>query len=326
VKDNDGQESNPDTANLRILNALPTATLTGVPSGSIPPSTVFTVAFGGHDNDENNKNIVAGELSLDGAILANITPGGTYDITAPSSEGNYQIMYKVQDDEGTWSLPATETLTVSSGVTYTITASTGNGGQISPSGTTQVNLGASQTYSITPNAGYHISDVLVDGSSVGAVTSYSFTNVTADHTIAATFAIDIYSITASAGNGGQISPSGTKQVDSGGSLTYSISPNAGYHISDVLVDGSSVGAVTSYTFTNVTADHTIAATFTESEPYHPADTDSDYVISMLEILGYIDQWAVGNVSMLEVLEGIDLWAAGHYYWDPVDEKFKPGEP
>jgi len=60
-------------------------------------------------------------------------------------------------------------------------------------------------------------------------------------------------------------------------------------------------------------------------PYHSADPDNDNVISMLEILGYIDQWALGNVSMLEVLEGIDLWAAGHYYWDPVDEKFKPGE-
>jgi len=59
--------------------------------------------------------------------------------------------------------------------------------------------------------------------------------------------------------------------------------------------------------------------------YHPADTNSDYVISMLEILGYIDQWAVGNVSMLEVLEAIDLWAAGSYYWDPADGKFKPGE-
>ena len=59
--------------------------------------------------------------------------------------------------------------------------------------------------------------------------------------------------------------------------------------------------------------------------YHPADTLNDYVISMLEILGYIDKWAIGNVSMLEVLEGIDLWAAGQYYWDPVDGKFKPGE-
>ena len=59
---------------------------------------------------------------------------------------------------------------------------------------------------------------------------------------------------------------------------------------------------------------------------HPADTNCDNVISILDILGYIDQWAVGDVTILEVLEGIDLWAAGSYYWDPSDGKFKPGEP
>lgn len=59
--------------------------------------------------------------------------------------------------------------------------------------------------------------------------------------------------------------------------------------------------------------------------YHPADLNNDYVISMLEILGYIDLWAVGNITMLEVLEGIDLWAAGHYYWDESEQKFKQGE-
>lgn len=58
--------------------------------------------------------------------------------------------------------------------------------------------------------------------------------------------------------------------------------------------------------------------------YHPADNNSDYVISMLEILGYIDKWAVGDITMLEVLEGIDLWAAGSYYWDESEQKFKPG--
>jgi len=56
---------------------------------------------------------------------------------------------------------------------------------------------------------------------------------------------------------------------------------------------------------------------------HPADKDCDKVIDMLEILGYIDQWAVGDVSMLEVLEAIDLWAEGHYYCDE-NGNYKPG--
>ena len=73
--------------------------------------------------------------------------------------------------------------------TYTITASAGSRGSISPSGNVTVNHGADKLFTITPDAGYQIDDVLVDGSSVGAVSSYTFTNVTEDHTISATFSL-----------------------------------------------------------------------------------------------------------------------------------------
>ena len=124
-----------------------------------------------------------------------------------------------------------------------------------------MNYGSDQTFTITPAPNYHVADVLVDGVSVGAVTSYTFTDVTANHTIAATFAIDTHTITASAGSNGTISPSGAVSVNYGANQTFTITPAANYHVADVLVDGVSVGAVTSYTFTNVTANHTIAATF-----------------------------------------------------------------
>ena len=70
---------------------------------------------------------------------------------------------------------------------YTITASAGSNGSISPSGNVTVNQGLDKSFTITPDTGYSIDDVLVDGSSVGAVSSYTFTNVTEDHTIYATF-------------------------------------------------------------------------------------------------------------------------------------------
>ena len=111
------------------------------------------------------------------------------------------------------------------------------------------------------HTGYHVADVLVDGSSVGAVTSYNFTNVVANHTISAIFAINTYTITATAGANGSVTPAGVTTVNYGGSQSYAITPATGYHIADVLVDGSSVGAVTSYDFTNVTANHTISASF-----------------------------------------------------------------
>jgi hypothetical protein len=98
------------------------------------------------------------------------------------------------------------------------------------------------------------------------VTSYTFTNVTANHTIAATFAVDTFTVTASAGTNGSISPNGTVTVNRGTSQAFTLTPATGHYVATVTVDGTSVGAVTSYTFTNVTANHTIAASFTPAAP------------------------------------------------------------
>jgi hypothetical protein len=73
-------------------------------------------------------------------------------------------------------------------VNPTISASAGAGGSISPNGSVSVNYGDSQTFNITASADYYIVDVSVNGSSVGAVNSYTFTNVQASNTISATFA------------------------------------------------------------------------------------------------------------------------------------------
>ena len=226
----------------------------------------------------------------------------------------------------------------------TITATAGSGGSISPSGTVNVNYGGSQSFTITPNANYTIDSVVVDGSNAGSVTSYSFTNVTGNHSItvnftavqqnslnvtkagtgsglvssspagiscgadcsevytagtvvtltaapdanstfggwsgactgngactvtmnesksvAATFNTKSLTITATAGSGGSISPSGTVSVNYGGSQSFTITPNANYTIDSVVVDGSNAGAVTSYSFTNVTGNHSITVNFT----------------------------------------------------------------
>jgi hypothetical protein len=73
--------------------------------------------------------------------------------------------------------------------------------------------------------------------------------------------VKVHSITASATSGGSISPSGETLVFEKDSQAYSISPGAGYEVSDVTVDGVSKGAVAAYTFANVTSDHSIRAVF-----------------------------------------------------------------
>jgi hypothetical protein len=145
---------------------------------------------------------------------------------------------------------------------YTLNSAAGGNGSISPSGTVIVNRGTKQTYAIIPSSGYQVSDVVVDGVSVGALSSYTFNYVTANHTISATFkTLKTYTITSSANTGGTIDPSGTTVVNEGAALTYNITASSGYTIDHVLVDNNPVGAVTTYTFSNVSTGHVIQAVF-----------------------------------------------------------------
>ena len=70
---------------------------------------------------------------------------------------------------------------------YTIKATAGTGGSISPSGNVSVREGADQTFTITPDKGYAVSNVKIDGKSIGAVKSYTFENVSRTHTIEVIF-------------------------------------------------------------------------------------------------------------------------------------------
>ncbi len=223
---------------------------------------------------------------------------------------------------------------------FTIQAAAGNGGTISPSGNVPVASGGTQTFSIAPNSGYRIADVKVDGVSAGAISSKTFTNVTSNRTIEASFtatstyslsiakngsgtgnvtsspagssfaagtvvtltatpdgsssfagwsggctgasltcqvtmnsnisvtaAFDLkpntYTLTATAGANGSISPQGVTALNAGESKTFTITPNTGYVIADVLIDGVSQGAISSYTFNTVTANHTVEAGFAQ---------------------------------------------------------------
>jgi alpha-N-arabinofuranosidase len=157
---------------------------------------------------------------------------------------------------------------------YLLSAAAGANGSVDPAGERSVVEGGGQTYSIMPDPGYIIEDVLVDSVSVGAVSSYSFTDVTTNHTLSASFIEDpdavYYSLTAVAGANGSINPAGEVSVLEGFGQTFSITADSGYAIQDVQVDGISVGAVSSYSFTDVTTNHTLSASFVKlPEPGDP---------------------------------------------------------
>jgi hypothetical protein len=208
-----------------------------------------------------------GTISPAGAVL--VTSGATQTFLVTPATGYHTDSVIVDgvrvDSTGSYTfrnVVANHTIRAAFAVNlYTITAVAGSGGAIAPSGSTIVAYNGGQAYTITPNTGYHIVDVVVDGSSIGAVTSYGFTNVAANHTISASFAVNTYALTATAGAGGSITPGGVTSVNYGGNQNYVITPATGYRVSDILVDGVSVGPALSYSFTNVTANHTINASF-----------------------------------------------------------------
>jgi gingipain K len=306
---------------------------------SILPSYTITVNAnnGGTVNPNGTQTVYEGN---DFTFTA--TPNDCYEVASVTVDGNNVNLTNNQYTISNVTANHTVNVTFSQ-LTYTIAATVGNGGTITPAGNTTVNCGESQTYSIAANNGYRINEVTVDGQNMGAIETYTFSNVDANHTISATFiavlTIDVtadaeggsvsptgtqtideggsftftvtpetcyeignvtvngtavtldannqytinnitsnqninvtfnqlsYTITATAGNGGTINP-GTTTVNCGGSQTYTIVPNEGYMISDVTVDGQSVGSVSSYSFTNVTANRTISATFVEIPDNH----------------------------------------------------------
>ncbi len=324
-------------------------------------------------------NVLSGNYS----DLSGLTPGTTYKFRIRAKKGTFYSEYSNIATARTSPLM--------------ITASAGANGSISPNGSVEVITYSSPTFSITPDSGYEVDTVVVDGTNMGAITSYTFNEVYENHTISATFKLHVnkyeaesatlsgganvntnhtgysgagfvdgfyysttaqvsfhvnaeifgnyeialhysagngtstntglyvngvkiknincpatadwntwadkldtvalnagdntieykaessvsscinpdfivltykgeatYTITASAGANGSINPSGSVIVNIGNSPTFTISPNSGYQIDMVTVDGTNQGAITSYTFNYVSANHTISATFKTS--------------------------------------------------------------
>jgi len=274
---NDPLDVMPDSpGTVKIDNVAPVALLTSPNGGEtwIAGST-HPITWTATDNVAVANVDLAystdGGATFPNAIATGIANSGSFAWTLPITTSTQTRVRVTAHDTGcsTGSDASDADFTIRDPI---VTASAGANGSISPSGAVPVPYGTNQTFAITADPCYHVADVVVDGVSVGVTSSYTFSNVTTDHTISATFAGDTYTITASAGPGGSITPSGAVSVACGASQTFTIAADACHTIGDVTVDGSSVGAVSSYTFTNVNANHTIAASFAPNVAVVPAVT------------------------------------------------------
>lgn len=155
------------------------------PSANVSINAGGSVSFQGSASDPDGDALNYAWAFGDGATAA---VQGPISHAYPTA-GTYTATFTATDAHAA-SSSATRTITVnpSAPTTFIITASAGANGTISPSGSVAVNSGASQSFAIAPNAGYAVGAVSVDGVNQGTLASYTFNNVLASHTIAATFA------------------------------------------------------------------------------------------------------------------------------------------
>ena len=152
----------------------------------------------------------------------------------------------------------------------TITATAGENGTITPSGAVKVESGFSKPFTLTPDPGYHVSEILIDGEALAdpLPSTYLFKDVKADHTIEVSFVLNSYTVTATAGANGSITPSGEITANHGELLTFTITPDAGFFVSDILVDDeppTDVESPFNYSL-QVTKDYTLDVSFTDRDP------------------------------------------------------------
>lgn len=268
------------------LNYTVTGTVSAIPPAAITTTATITAAVGLHDDPVDNsaadtdtyKNTftIYAAAGFGGTIspvgLTTVSLNATPSFLAAPLTGFHMVDLSVDDvsvgvGPGYTFAPVRANHVIRADFainTYKITATTGVGGTISPLGVTTLNYGLSQAYSITPQSGYRIADVFVDGKTVGAVSSYTFSKIAADHMISVTFVAKTYTMYATATTGGTFAPAGSNgylTVAEGASLKYTFTPANGYTIIDVKVNGISKGPLPFYTFTNILANQTINVSF-----------------------------------------------------------------
>lgn len=200
---------------------------------------------------------VAGTVSCTGDKIlftpaSLLLPGTTYTATLNMSNLSTPM---------TWSFTTAPPNTK----TYTIHLSAGTGGNITADGALSVTPGESRTVTITPNTGYHIASVSINGKPSGTKGNYVLKKIGTDQTVAANFAPNTCLVAVKAGKGGTISSSSQGPLLYGDSRSYSIVPAEGYEVSDVIVDKEHRGAVPAITLSDISGNHTVSAVFAKKQ-------------------------------------------------------------
>lgn len=204
--------------------------------------------------------------------------------------------------------------------TETVTVSVGDNGTVSPSGSVVVERGEDLELTITPDDGYRIASVILDGTDVTSEVKDSvfvLSNVVSGHSVSVVFERIVYAVEISYGVGGSVSPSGDVPVAYGDDLTISIVPDEGYRISKVTMDGEDVtSSVTGQELVlrEVKSNHDVTVAFEKitytvavsSGGHGSVDPDGDVLVEYGDSLTVKIAPDTGYVLKSVILDGIDV--------------------
>lgn len=184
-----------------------------------------------------------------------VSDNASYKITSIKSDHTYTAMFNPNK--------------------YTVAASASPTGSGTITGTGSFNQGDNVVLTAKAANGYTFTGWFLNGTEYSKNSQITVSNINKDYSFVAYFTkngVTTFNITSSTdSNNGTISPEGNYLVPQGTSVNYAITPKAGYVIADVKVDNVSIGAVNSYTFTNVSSAHSIVASF-KAAPAKQQDT------------------------------------------------------
>ncbi len=254
---------------------------------------ILTVAAGAGGNVSPSGAIAVDDGS---SQVVDVTPNSGYSISGYFSNGSYSCTPSGSNAVCTVSnITSNEYITANFAVnTNTLTVSAEPGGSVSPAGAISVDYGSNKEISVKPDSGYHITGYSSNGSvsctPSGSDSVCTISNITSNKYFTADFAAtpitpsSTFIITSSANGPGTITPNGDNTVTDGGSQVFTIAANTGSKISSVLVDGVDEGAISSYTFSNVTSAHTIEAIFTTPATLAPTGHSSSGHTTQLAVV------------------------------------------
>jgi hypothetical protein len=158
----------------------------------------------------------------------------------------------------------------SSDSTFRVSTSVGAGGSVSPS-SVSVTAGNTASFSVTPDTGYQINSVSGCGGALSGNT-YTTAPITANCVVTASFSLNTYTVTATAGAGGSITPT-SATVNHGSTVSFTVTPATGYTIDSVSGCGGSLSGNT-FTTAAITGDCSVSASFRASGTTPPPPVGS----------------------------------------------------